>query len=88
MEHWSLIRNQLLLKTGFQNIQLSLEKKGTSLKDTLVKAKTKFEGYYATRLQKPHGESVPVSLSLIRFQESKQDLIDSSLLNKRETGSS
>ena len=88
MEHWSLIRNQLLLKTGFQNIQLSLEKKGTSLKDTLVKAKTKFEGDYATRLQKPHGESVPVSLSLIRFQESKQDLIDSSLLNKRETGSS
>ena len=63
-------------------------KKGTSLKDTLVKAKTKFEGDYATRLQKPHGESVPVSLSLIRFQESKQDLIDSSLLNKRETGSS
>ena len=63
-------------------------KKGTSLKDTLVKAKKKFEGDYAMRLQKSHGESVPVSLSLIRFQESKQDLMDSSLLNKRETGSS
>ena len=29
-----------------------------------------------------------ISMSLDRFQESKQDLIGSSLLNKRETGSS
>ena len=27
-----------------------------------------------------------ISMPLIRFQESKQDLIGSSLLNKRETG--
>ena len=64
MEHWSLIRNQLLLKTIFQNIQSSLTKREHRLK---------------TR---------PVSLFLIRFQESKQDLIDSALLSKRETGSS
>ena len=64
-------------------------KNGASLKDTLVKAKKKkIEGDYATRLQKSHGGSVPVSLSLIRFQESKQDLMDSSLPNKRETCSS
>ena len=29
-----------------------------------------------------------ILMSLIRFQESKQDLIGSSLLNRRETGSS
>ena len=41
-----------------------------------------------TRLRKPHEEFMPVSLSLIRFKESKQDLIDSSLLSKRQAGSS
>ena len=76
MEHRSLIRNQLLLKTSFQNIQSSLTKR------------EQIEGDYVTRLQKSHGESVPVSLSLVRFQESKQDFIDSSLPNKRETFSS
>ena len=30
---------------------------------------------------------IRISMSFIRFQESKQDLIGSSLLNKRETGS-
>ena len=85
MEHRSLKRNQLLLKTSFQNIQSSLIKREHPLRTRLLKQKKKFEGDYAMRLQKSHGESVPVSLSLIRFQESKQDLIDSSLPNKRET---
>ena len=35
MEHWSLIRNQLLLKTIFQNIQLSLTKREHGLKKRL-----------------------------------------------------
>ena len=35
MEHWSLIRNQLLLKTGFQNIQSSLTKREHPLRTRL-----------------------------------------------------
>ena len=64
-------------------------KNGASLKDTLVKAKKKKLKAIMRRDYISHMRgSVPVSLSLIRFQESKQDLMDSSLLNKRETGSS
>ena len=35
MEHWNLIRNQLLLKTGFQNIQSSLKKREHPLRTRL-----------------------------------------------------
>ena len=41
MEHRSLIRNQLLLKTSFQNIQSSLTKREHPLRTRLLKQKKK-----------------------------------------------
>ena len=80
MKHWSLIHNQPLLKTIFTKAPIISYKKKKSLKDTLVRAKIYFEGNNATRPQKPRWESVPVCLSLIRFQKSKQDFNGSSLM--------
>ena len=59
-----------------------------------MRAKIQLDGDNATRPQKLHGEVEPVYLFLIlitmslinRFQESKQDLIGSSLFIRRETG--
>ena len=63
-EHWSLIRNQPLLKTIFTKPPIISYKKGKSLKDMLVRAKISFPGDDATRPQKPHAESMPVCLYL------------------------